>query len=154
MWWREKNHKWRHDMVHTLCVVDKQDFYTRTRPCTRARARTHTHTHTNMFFHGNNNSRKRLNVTLYVHCQSCSLITSVFHCQYHSTNTPYSSSPTCCSPDEAEGPSNKQRSFVDNIKEVLSSNNCTIISYMGHRYYKQDPFTFLTIRRDTLVLKL
>ena len=36
-------------------------------------ARAHTHTQTNIIplFHGNNDSRKRLSVTLYVHCLSC-----------------------------------------------------------------------------------
>ena len=42
---------------------------------TRVHARTHARTHSNiqyvLLFHGNNDSRTRLNITLFVHCLSC-----------------------------------------------------------------------------------
>ena len=65
---------------HTRCMMDKQG-YMHARACTRPRARAqlctcaHAHTRTNMqyllLFHGNNDSRTRLSVTLYVHCLCC-----------------------------------------------------------------------------------
>jgi hypothetical protein len=63
-------------MAHASCLLDKKG-YMHARACTRplARAHVHAHTQTNMeyllLFHGNNDSRTRLNVTLYVHCLSC-----------------------------------------------------------------------------------
>jgi hypothetical protein len=75
--------KWRHNMAHTLCMLDRQS-YARAHACTRLRAsetirthvrmraRAHTHTHTNtsclLLFHGNSDSLRCLNVTLHVHC--------------------------------------------------------------------------------------
>jgi hypothetical protein len=51
--------------------------HTPTRPSAHARAHTHTHTHTEIYveylllYHGNNDSRTCLIVTLYVHCLYC-----------------------------------------------------------------------------------
>ena len=57
MWWSQRGHRWRHNIVHTSFMQDKQD-YMHTRACIRlltranarmrARARTHTHTHAQM----------------------------------------------------------------------------------------------------------
>jgi hypothetical protein len=35
MWWSQRGHKWRHNMTHTCCMLDKQG-------CTHARAHTQT----------------------------------------------------------------------------------------------------------------
>ena len=61
-------------MAHTSCMLHKQGYMH-----AFARARTHTSI---FFFHGNNASRTRLNVTLYVHCLSCFYIL-----QYHNNTT-------------------------------------------------------------------
>ena len=39
IWWSQRDHKWRHNMAHTSCMLKKQDYV-----YTRVRARTHTHT--------------------------------------------------------------------------------------------------------------
>ena len=65
-------------MVHTRCMLDKQG-YTGARACTptrtHLRARAHTHTHADKYiiplFHSNNDSRRRLIVTLYVGYIAC-----------------------------------------------------------------------------------
>jgi hypothetical protein len=44
LWWNRRGHKWRYNMAHTRCMLDKQ---------------------------GYNDSRTHLNVTLYVYCLSC-----------------------------------------------------------------------------------
>jgi hypothetical protein len=68
----------RHNMANTSFMLDKQGYMharTCTRPCARVHARTRARARTNMLyllcFHGNNDSRMRLNVKSYVHCQSC-----------------------------------------------------------------------------------
>ena len=87
MWWCPGwggGHVWRHNMAHIRCMLRKLGYMLAqacTRPRaraharTRARAHTHTHTHTNMqcllLFHGSNDSRTRLNITLYIHCLPC-----------------------------------------------------------------------------------
>jgi hypothetical protein len=45
--WSQRCHKWRYNMAHTSCMLDKQG-YMHARICTRPRARTHTcpHAHT------------------------------------------------------------------------------------------------------------
>jgi hypothetical protein len=44
MWCSQKGHKWRHNMAHTPCMLDKQD-YIHAHACTRSRARTPTRTY-------------------------------------------------------------------------------------------------------------
>ena len=59
-------------MAHTRCMLDKQG-YKRTHACTRPRARAHTRTeicNTYCFFTATMVTRRRLIVTLYVHCLS------------------------------------------------------------------------------------
>ena len=82
--WSKRDHKRRHNMVHTRCMLDKRG-YTRARAFTHPHfrspthapmhARTPTQTNTRMehflLFDDKNNSRTRLIVTLYVHCLSC-----------------------------------------------------------------------------------
>jgi hypothetical protein len=80
LWWSQRGHKWRHSITHTRCTLYKQD-YTHVRVSTRPRsratthARTRAHTQTSTYylllFHGNNDSRTRLIVKLYVYCLSC-----------------------------------------------------------------------------------
>ena len=48
MWWCQRGHKWRHNMAHTICMLDKQGYTTR--------------------------ARTRLSVTLYVHCLCCLIL--------------------------------------------------------------------------------
>jgi hypothetical protein len=59
-------------MAHTRCMLVKQGY---------------THAQTNVWylllFYGNNDSRTRLNVTLYVRFLSCSLYTLVYFQQLH-----------------------------------------------------------------------
>jgi hypothetical protein len=63
----QEGHKWRHNMAHTRCLLDKQDCVSaRDREPTRARK--YTEEYVIPIFHGNNYSRTRLNVTLHVHC--------------------------------------------------------------------------------------
>ena len=97
--WRQTSHKWQHSTAHSRCMQDKRRYtsaWTCTRPRasaptthTRARihqsqrARAHTHTHTQANTHTEKYlipfrfstatmiSRRRLNVTSYVHCVCC-----------------------------------------------------------------------------------
>ena len=50
MWWSTRGHKWRHNMAHTLCMLDKQA-YMHVHTCTRPRVRVHalTHAHTDQW---------------------------------------------------------------------------------------------------------
>ena len=72
MWW---GHKWRHNIAHTICMLDTQG-YMHARSCkrTRARANARTRTHTNLQyllpFHGNSVSQTSHNFWLCVHCVS------------------------------------------------------------------------------------
>ena len=68
--WSQRGQKWRHNMAHTLCMLDKQGYM---HACIRLRARAHARksarTHKYIIFivfHSNNYSRKRLSVTLHV----------------------------------------------------------------------------------------
>ena len=45
MWWSQRGRKWRHNMAHTLCNLDKQG-YTPTHAQVPQHSHTHTHTHT------------------------------------------------------------------------------------------------------------
>ena len=72
IWWNQRVHKWRHNIAHTRCMLNKQGYMharTRVRAHARKRARIHTHTRIcNIYlFHGKNDSRTRLNVTLHVY---------------------------------------------------------------------------------------
>jgi hypothetical protein len=40
MWWRPRGHKWRHNMAHTRCILDKQG-YMNARTCIRPRTWAH-----------------------------------------------------------------------------------------------------------------
>ena len=65
--------------------------------------------------------------------------TSVFLCEYHSTNTPYSSLSTCCSYQknrlgEYWEPSNKQCSFIN-----PGAMDMTVVSLFFFKL-KRDPF--------------
>ena len=62
----QKNQKWRHKMVHTSCMLDKQD-YMNVRSCTRAHAQNYV---IFIAFPQKNNSRTRLNITWNVHYSS------------------------------------------------------------------------------------
>jgi hypothetical protein len=63
-WRRVRGHKWRYNMAHTRCMLEKQG-YMHTRPG----ARTYTQIcNIHIDLHRNNDSRTRLNVTLNVHC--------------------------------------------------------------------------------------
>ena len=44
MWWNQRGQKWRHNMAHTLCMLDKQG-YTHAHTCTRPRIQAPTRTH-------------------------------------------------------------------------------------------------------------
>ena len=47
IWWNLRGHKWRHNMAHTRCMLDKQG-YVHLLACTRTQARARKHTDTNM----------------------------------------------------------------------------------------------------------
>ena len=84
--WNQRDDKWRHNMAHKSCMLDKQGYMharSGTRPSarvhagTRARARAQTHTHKcvkRCFSTAAMITWSPLNVTLYVHCLSCLLI--------------------------------------------------------------------------------
>ena len=44
MWWSQRVHKWRHNMAHTRCMLDKQ-VYMHAGPIARAPTRTHARTY-------------------------------------------------------------------------------------------------------------
>jgi hypothetical protein len=45
IWWSQRGHKWRHNIAHTRCMLDKQDYmYTRAFIRPRAQAPMHAHT--------------------------------------------------------------------------------------------------------------
>jgi hypothetical protein len=84
IWWSQRDHKWRQNMAHTSCMLDKQA-YMHSRACIRprsqahARARTHTHKYVILFFSAATMvTWTRLNITLYVHCLSCYLLLKPF----------------------------------------------------------------------------
>jgi hypothetical protein len=67
-------------------------------------------------------------------------ITSVFPCQYHSTNSPYSFSSTCCSyQDEAWEPFERQCSFAN--RGALERKLYLHVQYNGLPICK--PYSFL-----------
>jgi hypothetical protein len=77
IWRSQKGHKWRHNMAHARCMLEKQG-YTHARSCTRprcwapARARAHTDIcNTYCYSTAAMVSRTRLSVTLYVFCLFC-----------------------------------------------------------------------------------
>ena len=66
IWWSQRSHKWRHNMAHTRCMLDKQGYM-------HACAYTQINVYYLLLFHSNNDSRALLNVILYVYCLSCYL---------------------------------------------------------------------------------
>jgi hypothetical protein len=72
IWWSQRGHKWHHSMAHTHCMLDKQGYMH-----TPMRSGTDTQTNVSylLLFYGSNDSRTCLNVTLYICCLSCSVIT-------------------------------------------------------------------------------
>jgi hypothetical protein len=53
IWWSQRVHKWRHNIAHTRCMLNKQGYmhaHTRVRAHARKRARIHTHTHEYVIF--------------------------------------------------------------------------------------------------------
>ena len=45
IWWSQRDHKWRHNMAHTSCMLDKED-YMHSRACIRPRSQAHARAHT------------------------------------------------------------------------------------------------------------
>jgi hypothetical protein len=74
IWCSQKSHKWRHNMAHTSCMLDKQGYMhacNYTRPCTRAHVRTPARVYPRICNTYCFSIATYLNVTLYVHCLSC-----------------------------------------------------------------------------------
>ena len=86
MWWSQRGHRWQYSMAHARCMRDKQGYTRNTyvltlmrpgiHPLTHVQVRMRKHARTERYvmllFHDYNSFAHAPNVTLCVHCLSCS----------------------------------------------------------------------------------